>query len=413
MGKILETTYHDTVEKITSFYGDLLDNSFYTLNDKRPTLVTYYNINKDFSSLDPGSKLAYDNIGDNSPLKFNKIKDFIIYGINRIELQSEIDEFGLEAERIQGDAFILPCNIIPTEGDYFEIDHITDETWLFIVTDVQQDTLANGANCYKIQYRLEYVDNTRLQSQVIKHFNMIEKREGTNIISVVESEDLRTAKDLDRYAVTLKNYFIELFYNRRVQTFIYTDLTEYRIYDPYMIEFLRRNQILDNGKDSYIHVAHQLAVEKTFTMDYDKTIFRAFEEKDIMKLRTCIRSIVTKDIISYGTTFYARYESYKKAVYMDYTTGYSGTSLENELYYRIIDNNLVKPEDYIELDIESPMWQNILIKYFNTKDEHKIKITKEELKSLDNMEFHYSMRAFYIIPLLILALEDAIEKVLN
>ncbi len=78
MGKILETTYHDTVEKITSFNSSLVNNSFYVLNDKKPSIVTYYNINKEKSSLDPGSKLSYDNIGSESPIRFNKISDFMI-----------------------------------------------------------------------------------------------------------------------------------------------------------------------------------------------------------------------------------------------------------------------------------------------------------------------------------------------
>ena len=47
MGKILETTYRDTVEKITGLNSTLINNSFYTLNDKKPTLVTYYNIDRD------------------------------------------------------------------------------------------------------------------------------------------------------------------------------------------------------------------------------------------------------------------------------------------------------------------------------------------------------------------------------
>ena len=46
MGKILDTTYHDSVEKITQFNEVLIKNSFYTINDKKPTIVTYYNINK-------------------------------------------------------------------------------------------------------------------------------------------------------------------------------------------------------------------------------------------------------------------------------------------------------------------------------------------------------------------------------
>lgn len=410
MGKIIETTYHNTVEDITSFYGTLLDTSFYSLNDKRPTIVTYYNINKEYSSLDPSAKIAYDNIGDSTPIRFNRIYDFIIYGFNRIELQNDIDEYGLEADKISGDAFILPNTIIPTEGDYFEVEHITDSTWLFIVTDVQQDTMRNGNNVYKITYRLEYVDHDRLMNAIVEDDRMIEKREGTNIVRVVRNEDYITAKKLDEVAVMLKKYFYELFYNPKVQTFIYVDLTEFRMYDPYMIEFLIRNKILDNGIDSYVHVCHQIDVCKTFSMDYDKTIFKAFEDKDIDRLRNCLRLIVAEDIISYGTTFYARYESYFQAKYMHYTTGYAGTSMEDDLYYRVLNHQLLPQEE--DINESTKIWQNILVRYFMTGDK-EIKITEAELKSAKNANYDDSMEAFYSIPLLILCLEDAIEKALN
>ena len=59
---MLNTTYRDTVEDVTGIYNTLIDNPLYQFNDKKPTLCTSYNINKDFSSLDPGSKLQMDNI---------------------------------------------------------------------------------------------------------------------------------------------------------------------------------------------------------------------------------------------------------------------------------------------------------------------------------------------------------------
>lgn len=413
MGKILDTTYHETIENISSFYGSLIDNSFYDLNDKKPTIITYYNINKTYSSLDPAAKIAYDNIGDSSPLRFNRIDDFIIYGINRIELQTDLEEFGPEADKISGDAFILPNTIIPTEGDYFEIPYIKDSSWLFIVTDVQQDTLKNGSNVYKITYRLEYVNHDRLQKQVIENYQMIEKREGTNIAKVVRREDLQTAKVLDKLAVKLKKYFNELFYNDKVQTYTYVDLTEWRMYDAYMIEFLIRNEVLSNGEDGYIHVCHQLNTPRTFTIDYDRTIFRAFEEKDIEKLRVAIRRIVPQDINSYGTTFYARYETYFQAKYINYTNGYTSISMDDDLYYRIMDNNLVEVNEGDDPNYTAPIWKNIIIRYFYDPDD-KITITEEEIKSLDtNMMISDSMHTFYTIPLLIFCLEKAIEKALK
>ena len=44
MGKILETTYHNTVEKVTEFNNTLIDNSFYTLSDKKLIIISIKNI---------------------------------------------------------------------------------------------------------------------------------------------------------------------------------------------------------------------------------------------------------------------------------------------------------------------------------------------------------------------------------
>lgn len=407
MGKIIETNYHETVGKVTSFATDLINNSFYVLNDKKPTIVTYYNINHVASSLDPGSKLSYNNIGDNSPLRYNKISDFIIYGFNRVELNTENDEFGLEAEKISGDCYVLPNTITPVEGDYFEVEHIKDSTWLFIITDVQQDTLNDGSNAYKLQYKLEYVDHDRLQTQVIEDYKMIEKREGTNVVKVVETTKYEKAKKLDNMAVMLKHYFNELFYNNKVQTFIYSDLTEWRIYDPYMIEFLIRNEILANGLDSYVYVCHQLETNATFGMDYDRTIYRAFELHSKEKFSKADRSIQLKDIISYGTTFAGRYETYYQAKYIKPTvTGYSGFCINDDLYYKIIENELVDNDK--DLNEVTPLWENILIKYFNDGI-----YTDEEIESIEDIHYDSSISMFYMIPLLIFCLENSIEKLLN
>lgn len=409
MGKIIETTYHESVGKITGFANDLLNNSFYTLNDKKPSIVTYYNINQVESTLDPGSKIAYDNIGEDSPIKYNMIRDFIIYGLGRIELQLENEEFGLEAEKISGEIYILPCRIKPTEGDYFEVAHIKDSSWLFIITDVQQDTLENGSNAYKCAYRLEYVDHDRILNNVVEDYTLIEKREGTNVIRVVETNKLAQAKEMDKIAVTLKSYFNELFYNNRVQTFIYMDLTEWRVYDQFMIEFLIRNQILANGLDSYTHVCHQITPDRTFSLDYDKTFFRAFEEKSTEKLRTAQRCIRLEDIRNmYGTVFNSRIEAYFKAKYIipAWDTVYNGCALTDELYDAIMGHKLV-PNDK-DLNSVTPLWNNIIIKYFYDEE-----YTAEEVKSILNMDFKESIRAYYMVPLLIFCLEYAIEKLLN
>lgn len=407
MGKILTTTYKDSVQQVTGFYNDLVNNPFYQFNEKKPTICTYYNINQDFSSVDPGSKLIMDNIGSESPLRFNCIHDFILYGFDKIQLQTDLDEFGLESDKISGECIVIPNNFIPTEGDYFEVEHIQDSTYLFIITDVQKDTLNNGSNAYKINYRLEYNTNRDLSNLVVHNFKAIEVREAsTNIQKVVRCEDYDIAKYMDKTAVYLKSYFSNLFYNDKVQTFIYEDLSEYRIYDQYMIEFLIRNQILANGEDSYIHIDHKIPVNNTFAIDYDKTFLRVFESKRKEKLLQSERNVIIDYITAYGSIFSSRYETYYKARYVDTNTpGFSTSCLGDDLIYDILENHLV-PEDDNELKPE--LWKNILIKYFNDED-----ITEEEVRSIENLKFEYSKNAYYIIPLLIFCLEKYIVNTLK
>ena len=126
---------------------------------------------------------------------------------------------------------------------------------------------------------------------------MIEKREGTNIVKIVRSEDLAVAKQMDQIAVTLKDYFNELYYNSEVQTYIYMDMTEWRIYDPYMIEFLIRNKILANGSESYVYIDHKLDPGKTFGIEYDHSFFRAFEKKDFNLILKSNRRYIPVNIV--------------------------------------------------------------------------------------------------------------------
>lgn len=424
MGKLLNTTYHDSVNNITTLYNNLVNNPFYNWNDKKPSIVTYYNINKDYSSLDPGSKIQYDNINDDSPIRYNRIYDFIIYGFDKIELQIENGEFGLESSEIEGDVYILPNTIIPYEGDYFEVSHIRDSTWLFIIKDVQRDTLQNGSNAFKLSYKLEYLDHNMILNKIKWNYRMIETREGTNISSIVRCEDYDIARIIDEKAVMLKGYYEELFYDSKVQTFIYEDLREFRFYDPFMIEFLIRNKILDNGEyTDYTYVDHKLDIPKTFSLDYDKTFFRSFEKKDKYKLQSSNHKVTYKTINSFGTLFESRYETYYEVYYEDLYTNYNLNCISDDLINRVILNNL-----YTNLDDNYSIfaWSNIIIKYFNDED-----LEVEELNSLDNLLYFYkeyinsienkkelleidsSIRLFYIIPLIIFCLEKYIEKVLS
>ena len=408
MGKILSTTYKDTVQNITGFYNDLVNNPFYLFNGQKPVVCIYYNQDKTLTSMDPGSKLIMDNIGSESPLRFNRIYDFLLYGFDKIQLQTDLDEYGVEADKISGECVILPNTFVPLEGDYFEVEHIKSNTYLFIVTDVQKDTLDNGSNGYKISYKLEYNSNINLVDKVVHNYRTIESREGTNITQIVRCEDYDIAKLMDERAVKLKQYFCDLYYNGKVQTFTFEDLTDFRIYDQYLIEFLMRNEILENGLDTNVHVMHQIPTQPTFAIDYDKTFFRAFEEKNLDRIVLADRVAEIEEIHAYSTIFASRYELYFKVHYIhNDVPGYHLIALDEDLVDDIRKHKLYTKEDEIASG-RPELWRNIIVKYFRNED-----YTDDEVESIDDLRFEYSKTGYYIIPLLIFCLEKAIINTLK
>ena len=124
MGKFVNTNYAKTVDNLTKAINNKIDNPYYKFNDKAPTTITYYNINVEASNLDEGTGTAYSYTSLDSSLRFNKIKDFILYGIDRVQTQIEAGDFGAESETIEGEAVLLPNTIKPFPQDYFSINHL-------------------------------------------------------------------------------------------------------------------------------------------------------------------------------------------------------------------------------------------------------------------------------------------------
>ena len=110
---LLNTSHSVMTQSVIDLQSDLLKNPFYLFNDKKGIPVDYYNINKNRSTLDDTLKIPYGLTDSESPLRFNLIHDFYLYGLDRIALSLENGDFGVESSDITGDAVILPDTITP------------------------------------------------------------------------------------------------------------------------------------------------------------------------------------------------------------------------------------------------------------------------------------------------------------
>lgn len=400
MASFINTKYNDTVNNLIK--GDIakFNNPYYTFTDKKPTPVKYWNINKQHSTLDEASKLSYSLTGTESPIKYNTIENAFLYGLEKIALAYENGEWGLEAGDIEGEAFVLPNTFEPIPGDFFSITYLK-EPLLFKVTDVTKDTLDTGANFYKIQYKLDQTDTEVIkEDHVVENYKMIVNNVGTQFKAVVRDTTYDLIEKLELHTATLKSYYTSLFFKDRVQTFIY-NWNGCNFYDPYMIEFLMRNRILDNN-DNYIFVTHAAYVKPTFGINYDRTFFKGLEDKSINKF-VADSNFIAEQIMDINSIMSTQFDPY-------FMVEHNCSTLA-----KLERISLLDPEFVTKLSIGDKFQEqhkkehyNIIINYFNDK-----RITQKDLDLLENIIYLESKELYYLIPMLIFIVESDIKKMLT
>ena len=399
-GHFTNTTYNDVVGSLLQAQQNAISNNYYKYSDKPPTPVEYFHINKEASSLDEASKLAFNNVGSDSPFKYNLIHNMMLYGFEQFQIQYSNEDFGTESAAIEGDVIVLPNTIEPYPDDQFCIEYLKKQI-VFKVVHVEPDTLEDGSNVYKITYRSSTSKIESLQKQVIEEFNFLINNVGTELNPIIKSRSVEFGKQIEDTTSLLKQYYKRLFYNKRVQTFTYKFL-EQNFYDPYMVEFIRKNNILD-GDGEYIFVQHQTQLEPMFPMIYSKSIFSCIEKKDPVHVNSykydAIGQLITNDF----TIFYNRMEDYWEVKY-DYPQGYEFAQLI-PCFHTVFINH-VSEEKLIESKKYS--FYNIIIKYLYNMD-----ISIDDIKELDNIAFDNCPLLFYAIPCIIYCLERYLDKLIR
>ena len=401
MGNFINTNYNKTIDNLVEGAKSRLNNPFYIYGDRKPTIVTYYNINHNASTIDKGSSTLYDDIGQNSSLRFNKIENFHLYGIEKININLDVGEYGLESP-IEGEALILPNTIVPVPGDMFIINHVIDKPYLFMVTGIGIDTLYTGANFYKISYKLTRTDMDALTSletvQTIKRFTYKAGNVGTTLTPLIESNQAELIDKIEDNIDTLLNYYMNLFYKNSVQNFI-LEYQHMYLYDPYLIEFMIRNKLFALSGNNYFHVEQAVYIGDTFALEYDHTIFKDIE---IKKSNMRLNSVYPVPVDDPNSLLVDRLESYyklsNKVMYKDYDNPINW--LDMDLLDRVINNELYDEDSNL-------YYRNLLILYMNNKE---FDITDKLMDSIMDIEFNYTKELFYMIPILVFILKSYVNK---
>jgi len=424
-GKFINTdrsgvlTQHQVTELDKNLVQNIIKNPYYMWSDKQGTKCTYYNLNTTMTTLDESTRGNFGEVSPESPLRFNKINNFYIYGYTKPDPSLEIGEYGLEGSDITGEAIVLPFTVVPYPGDFFYIDELATPM-LFEITAVNPNMIETGALMYKIAYSLKSSDGLKnIEPQVVKRYNFMIDNVGTNFACLMEEESYNAASDIESTLTALKDYYIGLFYDNRIQSFAlnysnngtdggsrpnaygYHDFIGFKIYDPYLIEFLIRNDIL-GGSTKYIYVQHQYIMPTTFPIDYSKTFFVNVEECDLKHhIGTYVGHALKCEqrlslLYQYPIDYYIM--DYRKIDHMG--KFYMLNMFDDPAFADNIKSNT----KYREEDI----LKNIIIKYFNHEE-----ITDDDIDLLKHLDYMPTREQFYEIPMVIYCLTSQLKNMLS
>ena len=396
-GKFINKSYVNTIDALTKGTINKVQNANYVFNDKPPVICNWYNLNKEGTTFDEGTRAEYVSLGKQSPLKFNKIIDAIFYSSEiKIEFDVQYEDEGLGVSNMPSiSGIVLPNTWIPYSGDYFTYKHAGKE-WLYQVTSTSFDTIDNGNNIYKFDAVVDNYGIDVIEKQVVQKYKMIINNVGTSFNAVIKEENYDAIDKLDQILTVLKDYYIALFYNDAVQTFTYEGYYG-KLYDPYMIEFLMRNNIL-SGSTEYIYVNHEIPVPRTFAIDYNQSYFRALETNtiDLFNNRKCTAPLINNQYSLFASVRDEYFMiSYTKKGLSEFQT------LDAELISRVKEN-----QEYEDSDDKS--FYNIIIKYFNHSP-----LNSNMIPLIEDIKFKSSPDFFYTIPMIIYIIENSIKNLMK
>lgn len=190
-----------------------------------PSFVTYYSKDFDSSTSDMSLDNVEEIIGYNSPIRYNKLKDFPLYSVNEIDPMLEFNEDVGISHELETEAVILPGTIEPLPDDFVIFQYHSkdeDKTRLYRVTNVNMTSL-ESSSYYKISLSAFDVPTQDIEEQVSNTYSTLFSNIGTENKSLILEEDLYEVNGNIGNYEELCDKFIDYFYNRTLNTFIFEE----------------------------------------------------------------------------------------------------------------------------------------------------------------------------------------------
>ena len=263
--------------------------------EKNPIFVTYYHINEAMSREDVGTGSIESELGERSPIRFNKITNFPMYNIPELKPDINYDETGYDIELECTDIVILPNTIKPKAGDYFIISFPGIKEFLFRVNNFRYNSIQSN-DYYMIDADIKDIGQSlelnRMKGQIVEEYLTVFDNIGTQDRCFVKTSDIEYLNGLGDLFYKLRDFYKNAFYVRNLNTFTFmtgrwseTGLPIWR-YDAYLEKFINDSNIYyDENSEETLVLSPAAVLDPRFDFTFDQTLYQAVLKNNTEMLR--------------------------------------------------------------------------------------------------------------------------------
>lgn len=365
--------------------------------DTTPTFTTYYHINNEDTTADAGFKDVASIIGHRSPIRFNKIEKFPIYGLDQIVLQMQEDDAGLDST-YEGEAVILPSTVKPVHNDFFIIPILKD-AYVFRVTDIQYDNVMPD-NFYKISFKLEYIDEQKIheiEEQKVEDYVCVLENIGTESNCILEKSCFIKIQEIEKMYHELIEFYTAMFYDKRHNVFLGDIEMGRKLYDPLQAEFINRHKLFNEKNNLETLILTDEYDDPKRKLKYSKSVYKYMELRDY-KLLNQFKYTIRPGITISESSFH-RWHS-KNVYVLDIPD-----VLPSDAYH-IFSSDYVAS---IEMNAEPQSEYANLIQRFVRNEDLKLKDISLTLDT-ELLYLNNSLEVFFFTPIIMYIIREIIKK---
>ena len=261
-----------------------LDKFAYLL-DTAPTFVSYYHQEMIHSTADNNLDSVYQVIGSESPLKFNRIDKFPVYGLDQLSLDRNDGNFGPETD-IDINCVVLPGTIIPLENDLMSIEYVNSEGFanedaskhtLFRITKVVK-AIQGTKSFYTLSLTIEPKNIALVEKQVEEEFEFSVPDYEANKVPVFKLPYKRILDIIRKLRAEFVEDYKNLFYEDATSCFVFP-CYKGKLVNFYLNYFFEKNEILEFDRfffNTSTAFRYPSNINRLLADFYKKTIFHKF-----------------------------------------------------------------------------------------------------------------------------------------